>query len=150
MELIDFVIEAKIAGYASGGEGEESAFEDNAKGFVYESNGYRYVDKYYGFNPLSGTEIVFDINGKPIWSMNYFGRVESICEEPAMVYAFLKEAMLRIDRNFPFRGPSKMTKNDYIYENIQSGSMTEFSGEERISRNKQIVYKLKYHGGLMI
>ena len=150
MELIDFVIEAKIAGYAAGGEGQESAFEDNAKGFVYESSGYRYVDQYYGFNPFSGSEIVFDTNGEPIWSMNYFGRVESICEKPVKVYAFLKEAMLKIDRNFPFRGPPKMTKNEYIYENIQSGSMIEFSGEERISRKKLILYKLKYHGGLMI
>ena len=34
MELIDFVIAAKKAGYASGGEAQETLFEDDAKGFI--------------------------------------------------------------------------------------------------------------------
>ncbi len=72
MELVNFIIATKIAGYASGDEAQETAFEDNAKGFTFESNGYRYVDRYYGFNPFSGSEFVFDSSGKLLWSMNYY------------------------------------------------------------------------------
>ncbi len=34
MELVNFIIATKIAGYASGDEAQETAFEDNAKGFI--------------------------------------------------------------------------------------------------------------------
>jgi hypothetical protein len=39
VDLIDFVLEAKIAGYATGGEGNEIDFEDGSKGFVSFSHG---------------------------------------------------------------------------------------------------------------
>jgi hypothetical protein len=150
MELVDFIIAAKIGGYASGSEALATSFEDGAKGFVFESNGYRYVDRYYGFNPFSGTEFVFDSSGKLIWLMNYYGKVGAASSKPSVVYQILKDAMLKIDREFPFRGPSKLIKNDYIYENTQSGSIDRFQGKEHISKNGIELYSLNYHGGLMV
>ena len=150
MELVDFVIAAKIAGYASGDDAQEASFEDDAKGYIFELDGYRYVDRYYGFNPFSGSELVFDSSGKLFWSMNYYGRVEPAGDEPSVVYQILKDAMLKIDRKFPFRGPLKLIKNEYTYENIQSGSMDRFQGKERILKNNVELYTLNYHGGSMV
>ena len=84
MELIDFIIAAKIAGYASGNEAKKTTFEDNSKGFIFESNGYRYVDRYYGFNPFCGSEFVFDSSRKLLWSMNYFGRLKPLIDSPRL------------------------------------------------------------------
>jgi len=69
--LIDFIMKAKISGYASGGEGQERKFDDGSLGFEFMANGYKYLDRYYGFNPFSGTEHVYDDNGSLIWTMNY-------------------------------------------------------------------------------
>ena len=150
MELIDFIIAAKIAGYASGKEAKKTTFEDNSKGFIFESNGYRYVDRYYGFNPFCGSEFVFDSSGKLLWSMNYYGRVEPNGDEPSVIYQILKESMLNIDKKFPFRGPLKLVNNEYVYENFQSGSMDRFQGRECISKNDVELYSLNYHGGSIL
>ena len=81
--------------------------------------------------------------------MNYFGRVKPTSDEPSVVYQILKNAMLKIDRKFPFRGPAKLILNEYMYENIQSGSMERFQGKERVLKSDVEFYSLNYHGGSM-
>jgi len=149
MELIDFLIEAKLVGYASGDQGQKVEFEDNSVGFRYESDTYRYLDKFFGFNPFSGSEFVFDLDGNLVWTMNYFGKIASSCSEPSEVYTFLREAMLKIDRSSPFRGPPKFEKPGYCYKNDQTGSLERFEGKECIFKNDQEIYLLNYHGGAM-
>ncbi len=73
MALVDFIIKAKIAGYATGGENQELKFDDGSIGFEFASDEHKYIDRYYGFNPFSGTEHIYDRNEALIWKMNYFG-----------------------------------------------------------------------------
>ena len=54
MTLIDFILKAKLSGYASGGEGQERKYDDGAVGFEIVARGYRYIDRYHGFNPFAG------------------------------------------------------------------------------------------------
>ena len=75
MNLLDFILESKNLGYASGGEGQEKTFDDGSRGFEFTRHGYRYVDRYYGFNPFTGTEHIFAANGPLLWAMNYYGLV---------------------------------------------------------------------------
>ena len=82
--------------------------------------------------------------------MNYYGRVEPNGDEPSVIYQILKEAMLNIDKKFPFRGPLKLVNNEYVYENFQSGSMDRFQGRECIFKNDVELYSLSYHGGSML
>lgn len=105
MDLLEFILEAKVSGYATGGEGNEIKFEDGSKGFEYAKSGFRYLDRYFGFNPFSGTEFVFDNSGSVVWTMNYYGEVYEICDSPAEVHKTLKLAMQNISPLFPFRGP---------------------------------------------
>lgn len=147
MTLLDFILQAKVAGYASGGEGFEKAFEDGSKGFEFTGHGYRYVDRYYGFNSFIGTEHIYTDTGSLLWGMNYFGEVLPGCAEPGEVYAFLKEAMLLISPEYPFRGPALFEKGLWRYENQQHGTVERFHGTESIFKNNQLVYILYYHGG---
>jgi hypothetical protein len=149
MEIIDFIIDAKLSGYAAGSGNNELKFEDGSKGSEYKSKEYRYLDRFYGFNPFSGSEFVFDSSGKLIWTMNYFGKIVQDCKDPSAIYNFLRDAMAKIDRDFPFRGPSKLEKDGYLYRNHQSGLFERFHGEECITKDDLELYKLHYHGGVI-
>jgi hypothetical protein len=63
------------------------------------------------------------------------------------VYAFLKEAMLLVSPEYPFRGPSLFEKDSLRYENQQHGTLDSFHGTESIFENHEKVYLLHYHGG---
>lgn len=82
--------------------------------------------------------------------MNYYGRVQASSDETSAIYQILKDAMLKIDRTFPFRGPSKLNINEYMYENIQSGSIDRFQGKEHILKDDVALYSLNYHGGSLV
>jgi len=147
MTLLDFILQGKISGYASGGESREKTFDDGSRGFEFTGHGYRYLDRYHGFNPFTGTEHIYAANGPLLWVMNYYGQVLPICSDPNKVYAFLKEAMRLVSPEYPFRGPGLFEKGSLRYENQQYGTLDSFHGMESIFENNEKVYFLHYHGG---
>ncbi len=147
MELIDFVIKAKLAGYAGGGEGLEKDFGGGFRGFEMESDNFRYIDRYTGFNPFVGSEYVFDTTDVVVWSLNYFGEVVDKQVSPAKIYSFLREAMLQITSENPLRGPAHLQLGDLRYENLVNGDFERFQGMESIYEGDVRVYLLYYHGG---
>lgn len=149
IDFVDFLIKAKLAGYATGGEGQELIFEDGSKGFEYSYDGYRYVDRYFGFTPFSGYEYVSEDDNTLIWTMNYYGGVVPSYPDPEKIYQFLREAMCKITPDFPFRGPTAFEKGDLRYENDQNGTIERFHGIEKILEGEIEVYSLHYHGGSM-
>ena len=88
MELSKFLVKAKIATYASEGEGGEKDLEDGSKELTYEEEEFRYRDRYFGFNPFSGEEVVWK-NNEFIWVMNYYGKVVSDKIPAKQIYEFL-------------------------------------------------------------
>lgn len=149
MTLVDFIIKAKIAGYATGGENEQLSFDDGSKGFAYSYGEYKYIDRYYGFNPFSGTEHIYESDDSLIWKMNYYGEILDASSDPMTVYTFLREAMSSITPDYPFRGPANLKKGKLSYENVQDGTVLSFHGNETISDDGILVYYLHYHGGIM-
>lgn len=147
MNLLEFILHEKINGYANGDEGGERIFEDDSRGFELEGHGYRYTDRYYGFNPFTGTEHIYTSGGPLLWVLNYYGRVLPSCPDPIKVYSFLKEAMRLISPDYPFRGPAIFVKGSMRYENDQHGTLDSFHGIETIFENNEKVYFLHYHGG---
>lgn len=140
-------MKAKLSGYASGGEGQEKKFDDGSQGFEMISDGFRYLDRYNGFNPFVGSEQIYNSNNALLWVMNYYGEILSIDSEPKKIYSFLKEAMLLISPDYPFRGPSKFENQNFRYENVQHGNIERFHGIENIYEDNKKVYVLYYHGG---
>lgn len=146
MKLNEFLVKAKIATYATEGEKNETILEDGAKELTYQEFKFKYRDRYYGFNPLIGQEIVWQ-NDRIIWSMNYYGRVTSESFPARKVYTFLKKAMRMIKEDRPFRGPTIFKINDLEYMDESTGDINNFSGTERILFKGKEVYRLIYHGG---
>ena len=143
------MVKAKINTYASSGEGGEKILPDGGKEFNFEEKELRYRDRYYGFNPFIGEEIVWQ-NERIIWGMNYYGKVISEKMVSAKeIYQFLQEALKRIKEDKPFRGDKSLKRGDFKYSNKIDGTLEKFKGEEVIFFKKQVVYKLEYHGGLI-
>jgi len=148
MKLNSFFKDAKINTYASKGEGGEKTYSDGCKELVYEDRNYKYKDRYYGFNPFIGEELVYK-NEKVIWVMNYYGRILSDDIDGKELYNFLKKAMRQVKEDRPFRGPSEFAAGDYRYTDKSNGDIDNFTGIELIYYQGNKVYELYYHGGII-
>lgn len=147
-QLSKFLVKAKISTYASGGEGGEKILPDGSKEFEFKEKEFKYRDRYFGFNPFIGEEIVWQ-NEKMVWGMNYYGKITPEMIPVKQIYQFLQEALKRVTENKPFRGPNNFRQGDFEYFNKAEGTLEDFEGEEKIFYKKQLAYKLNYNGGLI-
>ena len=148
MRLIQFLIKAKIACYASQGEATERILDDGAKELSYSEDEFIYRDRYYGFKSFIGEEVVWE-NEAIVWSMNYYGNVISDIVDAKEIYSFLQKAMSFVGEDRPFRGPSSKECGDFEYIDESTGDVNNFSGKERIFFKGREVYNLVYHGGVV-
>ena len=146
--LATFLVKAKFNTYATKGETKEKINLNGEKELTFKENNLKYKDKYFGYNPFIGEEIVWK-NDDIIWGMNYYGKVTSKKVLPAKIYEFLKEALKTVDVSTPFRGSKKYKKQNFIYTNKTKGSIENFKGEEKIFYKNILVYILTYHGGFI-
>jgi len=148
MTLQEFLVKAKAAGYATAGERLEIVRPDGGKELSYREGSFEYLDRYYGFNPFAGTEVVWS-HGAVAWMMSYYGAVTDASISPIAVYRFLQEAMTGVSEDRPFRGPKRFVSGEYEYRDESQGDVESFTGIERIFLAGCEVYCLKYHGGLV-
>lgn len=141
--IIEFLCRAKKATYAAGGAEVESS-RPNSHDFEYVEGNYKYIDTYLGGERFAGEEALFceDI---PCWSMNYIGRIIN----EGFSGDFLKECLLLVSKERPYRGPQVYQNGEYIYHNIINGNFEWFSGYEEIFFNKIKVYECIFHGGCL-
>ena len=107
-----------------------------------DKNGFTYLDSYLGGECFVGEEVVW-LCENPVWSMNYVGRVigENFSGD------FLKEALMQVLAEFPFRGPEIYTKGDYHYHCKVDGEFVWFQGYEEIFYMNEKIYECYFHGG---
>lgn len=142
-EVVDFLIKAKQATYA--GKGAETASSRlKSHDLIYKDGEYMYYDTYLGGDKFAGEEALW-ISEIPYWSMNYVGRVTG----DNFSGDFLKEALLRVPEDKPFRGPSEYTDGDYSYKCDINGKYDWFQGYETISYKGALIYECIFHGGLI-
>lgn len=146
MDFVTFLLKAKLRTYATGGEGNEQNLDDGTHEMSYREGDFSYRDRYFGFNPFVGEEVVWE-NDKVIWAMNYYGAVTDESIPGKDVYHFLQKAMQCVTAERPFRGPGEYREGDFVYHDQSEGSVDSFSGEEVIHFQGRRVYFLKYHGG---
>ncbi len=148
-ELADFLVEAKIATYASGNDEFTvvPALSDSHQ-LEYAKGDFLYCDIYYGGLHFIGMETVFR-SGKPIWGMNYYGGIlpGNADDQIAGMPPFLKAALREVPLEAPFRGPVTFLHGNYHYDNEIQGEIFNFHGIETIVWNGQAIYRLYYSGG---
>ncbi len=140
-EVIEFLCKAKKLTYA--GKGAETASSrPKSHDLEYAEGVYRYIDTYLGGERFIGEEALW-INDAPVWSMNYSGRVLG----GDFLGDFLKEALLQVTHQYPYRGPLTYSNGNYIYHCIVDGDVEWFIGYEEIFYNGVKVYECRFHGG---
>lgn len=109
---------------------------------IYRDGEMTYYDTYLGGERFAGEEALW-IAEKPYWAMNYIGRVtgENFSGD------FLKDALLRVPFEMPYRGPSDYSDGDYSYECFVQGGFDWFQGNETICFKGNEVYECFFHGG---
>ncbi len=159
-ELRYFLVHAKIHGYA--GSGVKQREKDGSKTFEFVEGNFHYTDNYAGSHQAPGQEIVRwqRQDGQRIWYMAYSGGMlpkfwdDKQLEE--RTYAFLKEALMRVSPDFPFRGPEKYEETGetagFSYRMIVEGDIERFSGREWIKEKglDRVVFSQDFIGGLVV
>lgn len=146
MKLEQFLVKAKVNAYASGGEGGQALLADGCQELAYEEGGFSYRDRYLGWNPFIGEEVVWH-KGQIVWAMNYYGIVSDPIVPADQVYQFLQQAMSQVKEDRPFRGPRSFKAQDLEYVDESQGTVERFTGVERILHKGREIYRLDYHGG---
>lgn len=142
-DIIDFLIRAKRATYA--GKGAETASSrPQSHDLIYSEADYIYYDTYLGGNKFAGEEALW-IKNKPYWSMNYAGRVTG----SNFSGDFLKEALLNVSYDKPFRGPEHYKNGDYTYDCMVEGRFEWFQGYEVICYQDKQIYECYFHGSVV-
>ena len=141
--IVEFLIRAKRATYA--GKGAETApSRIGSHDLVYRENNLMYYDTYLGGSRFAGEEALW-ISDVPCWSMNYIGRVTG----SPFSGDFLKEALLHVSEDMPYRGPEKYVSGDYAYFCSVEGDFDWFQGKETIICLGNQIYECCFHGGLI-
>jgi transcriptional regulator with XRE-family HTH domain len=138
---IDFLCRAKKSTYA--GKGAETiSSRPNSHDLQYIEDDLKYIDTYLGGEKFIGEEAVWR-DKSPFWSMNYIGRIIA----DGFSGDFLKECLLLVSKEYPYRGPLVYQKGDYKYHCIVNGEFEWFNGYEEIFYNDIKVYECIFHGG---
>jgi len=146
-DLRKFIIDSNKAGYASGEEKKWIKEEDKSTTIPFKKGDWKMHDNFFGGEPYGGRIIVSHRN-KPFWMMVYYGWVAKNTKKDP-IYKILRGALSKMPAKYPFRGPKKYKDENFVYENKWKGNLEEYSGEEKITLNKKIVYKANYIGGLV-
>ena len=141
--LIDFLIRAKRATYA--GKGAETVSSRPAShDLAFREGDLLYLDTYLGGECFAGEEALW-VSGRPVWSMNYAGRVTGA----PFSGDFLKEALLHVPPELPFRGPERFVRDNQVYACSVMGDTAWFQGRETITLAGREIYECFFHGGLI-
>ena len=144
-ELKKFITEARRKTYAGEGGSVESPLLNGSHQLEYKKDKYFYRDIFFaGQKNFIGQEVVY-LNNNPIWSMVYSGSAE-----PEGITPFLKKSLTVLSEKCRFGEKCELKENNLLYKDNGQGTLERFGGEEQISKQKKEVYKLNYHGGLIL
>lgn len=155
-ELSQFLVKAKKNGYA--GSNEKKRIPDGSKVYIFQEGDFHYTDTYWGSNQAPGFEIVRwqRPEGQGIWFMSYSGGMRSKFwgdrDLTKKVYIHLKDSLLKVSENIPFRGPKINISDEFLYGMRVNGDVSRFSGDEWITdiKTKEIVFTQDFIGGLVV
>ena len=146
-KLKEFLIKSNRVGYAGGQEKQWVKQPDGSTTIEFVKDEWRSHDNFFGGEPYGGRLVVF-YKDKPVWIMVYYGWVKPGIE-PKSVYPTLQNALKKMPKNAPFRGPAKYQEKDFIYTNQWIGDVDRYSGKEQIKKGDKLAYKASYIGGLV-
>ncbi|HSD85112.1 MAG TPA: DUF5680 domain-containing protein [Anaerolineae bacterium] len=144
----DFIIRAKAATYVGNGQ-KLLPYRLGSHDLQFVDGDWAYHDSYVGESDFIGEEIVY-FQRQVVWGMNYFGyllqpdRISS-----AQAGHVIRVSLTRLYQEGRFLGGFAHIVDGLRYVDTNEGDVQLFHGKEWIEREGQIIYELRYHGGLI-
>jgi hypothetical protein len=148
--LHQFLLDSNGAGYAGGDEKKWLKETDGSTTIPYQKGPFRSHDNFFGGEPYGGRIVVFH-EEKAVWMMMYYGWVAAGVN-PDLVYGVLRNALMQMPEEAPFRGPKEYTdaEKNLTYTNSWEGDLERYSGQEKITDTEgKVIYEAFYRGGLV-
>jgi len=147
-QLNAFIVRAKAVTYVGGGA-KSLSYRPGSHDLQFHEGPFSYLDCYFGGSDFLGQEVVY-YEGKPIWAMNYYGRIL----EPSLIAAaeagrIIQESLSEMYEEGRFLGGFEHATANGVYVDTSVGDVASFTGREWIERGGVKVYELVYHGGLI-
>lgn len=143
-----FIVRAKSATYVGDGE-HVTPCRTGSHDLRFADAEWSYHDSYFGGADFIGEEVVY-FGEKPIWAMNYYGRIlRDDLLTGAQAGQMIKASLSRMYQKGRFLGGFEHTEDDLTYSDASEGKLERFQGREIIRRGQEIAYELVYHGGLI-
>jgi hypothetical protein len=146
--LDTFIVRAKAATYV--GDGEHVApCRTGSHDLRFSDGEWSYHDSYFGGTDFIGEEVIYFAE-KPVWAMNYYGRIlrEDLLTA-AQAGQMIKASLSRMYQEDRFLGGFEHIENDLTYVDTSEGNTEHFHGREIIRRGQELAYELLYHGGMI-
>ncbi len=152
LDLVDlnrFIVQAKTVTYVGSGQTVPGC-RVQSHDLEYSDGPYTYRDSYFGGQDFLGEEVVW-LDGQPVWGENYYGKVL----QPQLISAAEAGQMIKISltemySQNRFLGGFQHFWEDLLYMDESSGNVDNFQGVEQIRKHGVLVYRLHYHGGVII
>ena len=147
-QLNAFIVRAKASSYV--GQGPKSlSYRPGSHDLQFHDGDFSYLDSYFGGTDFIGQEVVY-FRGKPVWAMNYYGRIL----EPSLITGaetgqIIQASLAELYRQGRFLGSFEHATDNGTYFDTNLGDVASFTGREWITRDNVTVYDLVYHGGLI-
>jgi uncharacterized protein DUF5680 len=146
--LNTFIVRAKAATYVGDGE-RVTPCRTGSHDLRFSEAEWSYHDSYFGGADFIGEEVVY-VGEKPIWAMNYYGRIlRDDLLTGAQAGQMIKASLSQMYEEGRFLGGFEHTENDLTYIDRSEGSTEYFHGREIIRRGQELAYELRYHGGMI-
>ncbi len=121
---------------------------DGSNTITFADGPWQFRDNFFGGDPYGGHEVVH-YQGKPVWIMVYYGKVQDPTLEPQQVHDFLFKALETSPEAMPLRGDRHYVLENWEYLNELPTGITHFESREVIRKDGHEVYWLRYMGGLV-
>lgn len=147
-ELEQFIVRAKAATYIGNGQ-KLLPYRLGSQDLQFTAGDWYYHDSYFGEQDFLGQEIVY-LQRRPVWGMNYFGRLlRPDLLTAAEVGRLLKQSLSQMYTEGRFLGGYTYQAGPLTYVDTSEGNVSHFEGKEWITRDGKPAYELVYHGGLI-
>jgi len=145
-ELEKFLLKARTKAYVAGTDKSDPLLPGSVQ-YEYSEGQFSYRDVYYiGNGIFPGLETVF-YDGKPVWSMSYFGNFSKMTED--QVDGMLRKALAELWETTRIYKLAEKEYDDFRYICEGSGSIDELEGSEEIYIGNESVYHFYYAGGFI-
>ena len=146
--LNDFIVKAKAHTYVAKGQ-QSLAYRPGSHDLQFHEGAFAYLDSYFGGTDFIGQEVVY-FEGKPVWAMNYYGRIlHPHLLNAAQAGRIIMESLSALYENGRFLGGYEYETKLGNYVDTNQGDVFSFQGIEWIEVHDERAYELLYHGGLV-